>query len=169
VDDDGKPESHAERHVECGAGVDSSVAVEVGENNGKFVWVGAVGVWRTGWVHLQEHGWAGKCRLDLCAGPDSVVLSSAGDDHGCENHNDAGGDNGTSLWLVSKRHARKNGRSYVEPSSKHPGAVLLNLESLDVDVRDDEAHEHADANEANEDLNVKTTAECVSSNHQSAN
>jgi hypothetical protein len=65
--------------------------------------------------------------------------------------------------------ARENGGSYVEPSSKHPGAMLFNLESLDVDVRDDEAHEHADANEANEDLNVKTTAECVSSNHQSAN
>jgi hypothetical protein len=59
--------------------------------------------------------------------------------------------------------------TYVEPSSKHPCAMLFNLKSFDVDVRDDEADKNTDSYKAHPGLDVEAATECSSSDHQSAN
>lgn len=45
--------------------------------------------------------------------------------------------------------------------------MLLNLQSLDIDIRDDEADQDADAHETNPHLDIHPPAECASCNHQS--
>lgn len=47
--------------------------------------------------------------------------------------------------------------------------MLLNLQSLDIDIRDHEADEHADADEPDPHLDVYPSAEGMSRDHQSAN
>jgi len=59
--------------------------------------------------------------------------------------------------------------TYVEPSSKHPRSVLLNLEPLNIDDGQDETHQYANTDETNPDLHVQTTAEGHVCDHQSTN
>jgi hypothetical protein len=56
--------------------------------------------------------------------------------------------------------------TYIKPSSKHPCAMLLDLKSFDVDVRDDEANKYTNPYESHPRLNVETATERMSSNHQ---
>jgi hypothetical protein len=44
--------------------------------------------------------------------------------------------------------------------------MLLNLKPLNVDVRDDEAHQHSNADKAYPGLNIKTATECMPGDHQ---
>jgi hypothetical protein len=60
-------------------------------------------------------------------------------------------------------------KTYIEPSSKHPCAMLLDLKSFDIDVRDDEANEYTNPYESHPSLDFEAATERMSSNHQSTN
>jgi hypothetical protein len=44
--------------------------------------------------------------------------------------------------------------------------MLFDLKPLDVDVRDDEAHQHSNADKSYPGLHIKTATECVPGDHQ---
>lgn len=58
--------------------------------------------------------------------------------------------------------------THVEPSPEHPSPVLLDLESLDIDVGHNQRSQEKDGAESNRSLGRNLAAKRVACNHQNA-
>jgi hypothetical protein len=61
----------------------------------------------------------------------------------------------------------RDSQAYIEPPSKHLGPVLLNLQPLDVDVRQHHAHRKGDAADADAELDLDAASKSMSRRHES--
>ena len=86
---------------------------------------------------------------DLVAGHGLVVATSLGYDKGADDHNDAQCDD----------------TAGVKPRSNHPSAVLVDLETFDIDVSQNGADGGHDSEDAGEDLGLESATEGVPRDH----
>lgn len=55
--------------------------------------------------------------------------------------------------------------AYIEPGSKHPDAMLVDLKSFDVDVGEDEGNGRNECYKADPDLCIQSSAKSYASGH----
>ena len=146
----GKPPSSAERETQTIANLDG---IAVGESgvDGDEAATGAVDVHALGEVAL-ELGPVVILEGDLVAVHGAVDVLGPAEDEGADDHDDAERDDGGG----------------VEPGADHPGAVLVDLQALDVVVGHAGAEGGEDGEHAREDLGFEAAAEGVAGDHQGA-
>lgn len=151
VHDEGEPEGHAEAEAEGCAdfgdfgGGEGGVNGDVGVGAGGVVGtLGVAGGYIGGVVVVHEE--------DFIAGARRIVGSGLGDDEGGDDHDQAKGDDSAE----------------VEHGAQHPGAVLVDLEALDVVVGEAEAGGAENDEDADSGLGVEGAAEGASADHQGA-
>lgn len=164
-----QPDAHTETNSQRSTNLDRVTVVHSCVDDSLLTWVCAIVVRRALRIG-RENGITSVVNvIDLVAGASRKVIVRGGDDRCSANLNDAFCNDASSLFvLVSSCTCIEESSTYIKPASKHPSAMLLNLELLDVGVGQDEGDYRRESDSSEPSLRVQSSAECMSHDHETA-